>query len=88
MNSEINKLNRNLRQLCTCIRDTSVTCPLHPQIEFEAYPPPAIGMSTGRIGVGIKATHKPSGKFVTVDRHRSQHENKAEAIANLAVLLG
>lgn len=48
---------------------------------IERYPEPVrYGMSTGKIPVGVKITHIPTGICSIVDMHRSQVQNRAEAL--------
>lgn len=48
---------------------------------IEHWPPvPTTGMITGAIPVGVRVTHKPSGKSVACDGYPSPHHNRAYAI--------
>ena len=42
------------------------------------------GQHVNTTASAVRATHQPSGLSVRVERHRSQHRNKAEALALLA----
>jgi protein subunit release factor A len=54
------------------------------ELDIAPYPAPVkSGMLTGKIPSGIIVLHKPSGIFAISIVHRSQHENRDAAIAQL-----
>lgn len=57
-------------------------------IEVSAYPPAIeTGMQTGRIPKGVMIKHLQTGIVVVCDKHRHQHMNRSEALAELQSLL-
>lgn len=53
-------------------------------LRVSAYPPtPKTGMRTGKIPNGIRIEHIPSGIVAVCEKHRHQHLNRAEALADL-----
>ena len=58
------------------------------EIEIITWPPePDHGMCTGKIGSGIKITHRETGKFAICVASRSQHMNKRAAFKSLELQL-
>ncbi len=55
------------------------------ELRIEAWPPsPERGMIVPRISAGVRVVHLPSGREVVCTEHRSQHHNRAAALAELA----
>jgi len=57
-------------------------------IRIDVYPPPPEGgMQTGKMHVGIKVTHKPTGITITCEHERSQHKNRDAALLGISAIL-
>lgn len=57
-------------------------------LEVSVYPePPSGGMQTGRIPVGVKISHKPTGITTTCVENRQQFVNRQLALAELEKLV-
>lgn len=57
-------------------------------VVIEVFPPPVLtGMQTGKMPVGIKATHKKTGLSVVCEDFRHQHRNREKALDELQRLV-
>lgn len=54
-------------------------------LKIETFRPPNTPITSGAVGVRI--THIPTGIKVTVDEHRSYHQNRDIALRDLTLLL-
>lgn len=57
------------------------------QFKIEIHSRSKAGMTVPRMSKAIKITHLPTGNVVICQHHRSQHKNKAKAIAALELML-
>ena len=56
-------------------------------VEISAFPPRGGWMAPGVVPAGVRVEHKPTGSAVEVKHYRSQHKNKAAALAVLELLI-